>query len=93
MEAAIKNDRHSSVLSLKEVMETFFSNNTPDKVKYLFWKLFQCYVTKDCNEKAEVPNEEVALFYDQLIDLVNAVYVVYQGDRASLTENGGSSNV
>lgn len=93
MEAVIPyNDRTSST-SLMQTLESFFSKNTPDSVMCLVWKLFQCYVTRDCNIKAEVPDKEVALFYDQLIELVNAAYVVHQADRASINENGGNNHV
>jgi hypothetical protein len=93
MEAVIPHNDRSSFTSLKQALELFFSKNTPDTVRCLIWKLFQCYVTRDCNIKAEVPDKEVALFYDQLIELVNAAYVVHQADRASLTENGGNQHV
>ena len=64
-------------------MDAFFSANTPETVKTLFWSMFQCWVTKDCNLKAEISDEEIALFFDQLMDLVAAAYIVHQANRAS----------
>jgi hypothetical protein len=83
MNAVIKNTDFSSDLPLKKAMESFFINNPPHRVEYLFWKLFQCYVLKDCNIKVEVPEKEIALFYDQLMDLVTAAYIVHQANRGS----------
>jgi hypothetical protein len=82
MEAVIIKHNFTAALSLKEVMATFFRDNTPETAKVLFWKFFQCWVTKDCNIKAEISDEEVALFFDQLIDLVAAAYIVHQANGA-----------
>jgi len=82
MEAVFINKDLTPALPLKKVMDAFFSDNTPESVKSLFWSMFQCWVTKDCNLKAEVSDEEIALFFDQLSDLVAAAYVVHQANRA-----------
>lgn len=74
-------------------MESFFLNNPPDRVKYLFWKLFQCYVLKDCNAEVDVPEKEVALFYDQLMDLVAAAYILHQANGVVKPEQGGNGHV
>lgn len=66
----------------------FFKRNTPESVRVLFWKMFQCWVTKDCNLKAEISDEEVALFFDQLIDLVAAAYSLRQANRALPRQEG-----
>jgi hypothetical protein len=83
MEATLNNNSFSSEPSLKEVMASFFKERTPDSAKFLFWKVFQCWALQDCTIKAEVSDEEVALFFDQLTDLVAAAYIEHQADRAS----------
>jgi len=88
MEATITKYNFTAVLPLKEVMANFFKANTPESVKVLFWKFFQCWVTKDCNIKAELSDEEVALFLDQLIDLVAAAYIVHQANGALNPQEG-----
>src|SRR4051812_8753629 len=64
MEALIINHNFKANVSLKEVMSTFFRTNDPETTKVLFWKFFQCWVTKDCHIKADLSDEEVALFFD-----------------------------
>ena len=90
MEAAYINDRFSSEPSLKEVVASFFKQRTPDGTKALCWKLFQCWALKDCNIKAEITDEEVALFFDQIIDLVTAAYTEHQAGRLPDHPHGGS---
>ncbi|MEZ2338386.1 hypothetical protein AB6735_22250 [Mucilaginibacter sp. RCC_168] len=82
MEAIIVKDNFTSGLSLKDELAIFFRDNTPESAKVLFWKLFQCWVTKDCNIKADIRDEEVALFFDQLMDLVAAAYILHQANGA-----------
>ncbi|MDB5143398.1 MAG: hypothetical protein JWQ66_2111 [Mucilaginibacter sp.] len=82
MEAVSNNYNITSALPLEKVMSTFFKDNTPDSVKVLFWKMFQCWVTRDCNIKSDLTDEEIALFFDQLIDLVAAAHILHQANRA-----------
>ncbi|MGF7080443.1 hypothetical protein [Mucilaginibacter sp. UYCu711] len=81
MEALIIKHNFTAGITLKEIMTTFFRENTPDSTRVLFWKFFQCWVTRDCNIKADLSDEEIALFFDQLIDLVAAAYKVHQANR------------
>jgi len=83
MEAVLTNKNLVSELSLKKMMDAFFKANTPDSVREFFWKVFQCWVTRDCNIKAEISDEEVALFFDQLIDLVAAAHIEHEANRVS----------
>src|SRR6202020_219087 len=92
MEAALINHNLISELSLKKMMDAFFKGNTPDSVREFFWKVFQCWVTKDCNIKAEISDEEVALLLDQLNDLVAAAYILHQANRVSPTVQEGSEH-
>ena len=89
MEAVFINKSFTSNLSLKEVTATFFKENTPESAKIFFWKMFQCWALKDCKIKAEISDEEVALFFDQLIDLVAAAYIVHEANRVSPTRQEG----
>jgi hypothetical protein len=92
MEAAFINNNFLDGLSLKEVMETFFSSNSLDSVKSRFFYVFQCWVTKDCNYKAEISDKEIALFFDQLTNLVAAAYIIHQANRVSITKQEGESH-
>lgn len=92
MEAVIIKHGLTFELSLKEMMETFFKVNTPDSVREFFFKVFQCWVTRDCNIKAEISDEEVALFFDQLTDLVAATYNLHQSGITPLNKQGGNNN-
>ncbi len=73
-------------------MTAFFNAHTPESAKATVWKMFQCWVTKDCNIKAEISDEEVALFFDQLMDLVAAAYLVHQASRVPPAQQEGSGH-
>jgi hypothetical protein len=92
MEAATINHHLISELSLKKMMAAFFKGNTPDSAREFFFKVFQCWVTRDCNIKAEISDEEVALFFDQLTDLVAAAYNLHQSGITPLNKQGGNNN-
>lgn len=92
MEAVHINFNVTSELPLKDVAKTFFKDNTPDSVKVLFWKMFQCWVTRDCNIKSDLTDEEIALFFDQLIDLVAAAHIEHEANRVSENRQQGGSN-
>ncbi|MBS7565538.1 hypothetical protein KHS38_14085 [Mucilaginibacter sp. Bleaf8] len=68
---------------LKKVITTFFNRNSPESVQLMFWRLFQCWVTKDCTLRGEVSDQEVALVFDQLNDLVAAAYMEHQTGSSS----------
>ncbi|MGF7079052.1 hypothetical protein [Mucilaginibacter sp. UYCu711] len=92
MEALYINNNFTSGLSLKEVIATFFKGNSPETVHALFWKMFQCWVIKDCNVKAEVSDEEVALLFDQLNDLVAEAYKLHQANADVPNQQEGISH-
>lgn len=73
-------------------MDSLFARNTPESVEVTFLKMFQCWTTKDCNIKAEISDEEVALFFDQLIDLVAAAYILHQANRVPETGQEGTAH-
>jgi hypothetical protein len=93
MEALIINHNFKANISLKEVMSTFFREYDPETTKLMFWKFFQCWVTKDCSIKGELSDKEVALFFDQLMDLVAAAYILHQANRVSKDQQEGSDRV
>lgn len=92
MEAVILKHNFTAGQTLKEAMEAYFKTNTPDSTNVLFWKFFQCWVTRDCKLKADLTDEEVALFFDQLIDLVAAAYIVHQANGASIEPKKGNDH-
>lgn len=92
MEAASLNESFSNPLTLGEAVRLFFKQNTPDSTRATFWKIFQCWALKDCNIKAEISDEELALFFDQLIDLVAAAYILHEADRVSQTRQEGDGH-
>jgi len=93
MEAALQQNDFEAPLSLKDEVSRFFAERTPDSAKVMFWKLFQCWATKECTIKAEITDEEVALFFDQLTDLVAAAYIVHQANRVSENPQEGEGHV
>ena len=79
----ISNNSLSSNSTLAEVVAAFFKTHTLDSAKVLSWKIFQCWTLNDCELTSEIPNESVALFLDQLIDLVAAASILHQANRVS----------
>jgi pantothenate kinase-related protein Tda10 len=92
MEAVYSNNTLSSSLPIDDVVANFFTANTPEYAHVLFWKFFQCWTTKDCKIKAEISDEEVALFLDQLMDLVAAAYILHQANRVPSTGQQGENH-
>jgi len=91
MDAININSDLTSRPSLKEVMASFFKGNTPDSTQFLFWKVFQCWALKECTIKAEVSDQDIALFFDQISELVAAAYIEYQADGFSSNPQEGSA--
>lgn len=91
METLYTNNNLTSALSLKEAISAFFKGNSPETAQALFWKIFQCWVIKDCNIKAEVSDEELALFLDKLNELIAAAYNAHQEyGSLSISKEGNS---
>jgi hypothetical protein len=88
MEAVHINN--SSEHPLKKVISTFFHRNSLESVQLLFWKMFQCYVTKECTIKAELADEEVALVFDQIIELISVAYAVHEANWPSSNPQEGT---
>lgn len=86
MQAVYIHNDLTSGPSLKEAVASFFKAHTPDSTRYLCWKLFQCWAQKDCQIKAEITDEEVALFFDQVISLVSAAYNEHHINSQTSTE-------
>ena len=82
MEAVIIQPIIASSLTIKQVMERFFKAHTPEETKVLFWKFFQCWVTRDCNIKADLSDLEVAQFFDHLMDLITATHELHEANAA-----------
>lgn len=83
MEAVFTNKNLPHELSLKKMMDAFFKVNNPDSIREIFFKLFQCWVTKDCNNKAEITDKELATFFDQITDFFTVAYDLYS--KSNLT--------
>jgi hypothetical protein len=92
MEEISLSNNFTISLILNEAMAIFFKDNNPESVKELFWKMFQCWVTKDCTIKANLSDEEVALRLDQLNDLVTSMYLVHKAKGGMRNAQGGLSN-
>jgi len=92
MEAAYIKETLTQDTAFFCVLKNFFKNHTPDSTNALFWKFFQCWVTKDCNIKADLSDEEVALFFDQLMDLVAAAYILHEANRVPTNQQEGKDN-
>lgn len=69
--------------SFKDILNVFFTKYSPELTHYLCLRIFQCWGVNECTTKAEISDEEIALFLDQLIDLVAAAYIVHEVNRAS----------
>jgi len=93
MGAAVNKRNLTTSSTIHSGVAMFFKEHTPDSAKVMFWKLFQCWATKECTLKAEVTDEEVALFFDQLTELVTAAYSFHLANSDSVDMQKGEGHV
>lgn len=89
MEAALTNNKLISKIPFNKVFDEFFANNTPESAYTILFKILQCWVVNDCKIKAGIPDEDMALFLDQLNTLVAAAHILHQGNRVPATLQKG----
>ncbi|WP_426671982.1 hypothetical protein ACPPVU_12175 [Mucilaginibacter sp. McL0603] len=92
MEAVIMKSYCPSDLPPEEVIDLFFRNYSSETMWVNTFYLFKCWTTNSCGLKEKLPNEELALFLDQLIDLVAAAYTLHQANRVSGEEKKDQAN-
>jgi hypothetical protein len=83
MEAVKKKPYHPSDLPPEEVIALFFQNYSHETMWTNAFYLFKCWTTNSCGLKENLPDQEIALFLDQLIDLVAAAFTLHQANRVS----------
>ena len=86
MEAVFINENSRDGVHLIKAVNVYFERNTLESTKFRLWQLFQCWAVKDCKIKAETSDEEIALFFDQLIELVAAASTLHESYRANQDE-------
>jgi len=74
----------TSGLGSLKATELFFKDRTFGETQDIFFKLFQCWGIKECHKRIDLTNAEVALFYDQLQNLVAEAYIAYQANKPAL---------
>jgi len=79
----------SSGTGLLKATELFFKTRTFGETKDTFFKLFQCWGIKECYKRIDLTNAEVALFYDQLLNLVGQAYITFHADKPALDGEEG----
>jgi hypothetical protein len=82
---AFTNKNLTPIINPIEGLHSFFQSFTPESAYVNNLKIFQGWVLKDCQKRVDLPNEEVALFLDQLNSLVAAAYIIHQENRVLLT--------
>lgn len=80
-----KIELNTSDSSLMKATALFFKERSFGETQNIFFKLFQCWGLKDCQKRIDLTNTEVALFYDQLIGIVTAAYLLHQANRVFQT--------
>ena len=81
MKAVFIVKEFTSELSFQEVAKTFFRQHSAESVQVWVWKFFQCWINRDCEILSDLTNKEVALFLDQLVDLVAAAQILHEANR------------
>jgi hypothetical protein len=89
LKAVLYNKKLQAEIPFDKVLDEFFANNTPESAYSILFKFFQCWVVNDCKIKAALPDEDIALFLDQLNALVAAAYILHQGNRVHETMQKG----
>jgi hypothetical protein len=90
---AVKNYLYfPSDLPPEEVIALFFESYSRETMRDHSFYLFKCWVTNSCGIKENLPDQEIALFLDQLIDLVAAAFTLHQANRVSKNPEEGKNN-
>lgn len=89
MEAGIKELPITNALSPQAVLADFFSTHTRESVWDIFLQLFKAWVESPDANRAKFRDKEIALFLDQLIDLVAAASQLHQTNRVKSNNAGG----
>jgi hypothetical protein len=92
MEAVLKQSYYPSDLPPEEVIALFFRSYSREDTRERAFYLFKCWVTNSCGLKEKLPDEELALFLDQLIDLVAAAFTLHQSNRVSKEPQEGEGH-
>ncbi|HTE01446.1 MAG TPA: hypothetical protein VK668_19300 [Mucilaginibacter sp.] len=91
MEAAPNHLVKPTPLTPEQAFRAFFGAHTSESTREAFLYLFKAYVSQD-NDKKHYPEEEIALFLDQLIDLVAAASQLHQANRVPLNPQEGTDH-
>jgi hypothetical protein len=81
MEAVFKNLDNVNAGSPCDVVKKFFRMYSRELSTETLWYVFKAWVSSPGANRAQFSNEEMALFLDQLIDLVAAAYQLHQTNR------------
>ena len=74
MEAIIRNIQHHPARTPGQIIRSFLDTYTPKDVSILLWEIFRLAAKGGLGEKdCALAAEEVALLFDQLIDLSAAM--------------------
>jgi len=74
MEAIIRNIQHHPARTPGQIIRSFLDTYTPKDVSILLWEIFRLAAKGGLGEKdGALPAEEVALLFDQLMDLSAAM--------------------
>jgi type II secretory pathway component PulF len=87
MEAAVQNLTDLNALSPYEVLEAFFRVNSRDEVWDKCFGLLKVWAKRPGDIK-QYSDEEIALFLDQLIDLVAAASTLHEANKALVNSQG-----
>ena len=91
MEAEMPIDNQID-LSPEKVIENFFDTYSIEQVKERFWFIFKSRVTSPTRDLDQLPDEETALFFDQLTDLVSAAFELHQANGARTGQREGGAH-
>ena len=92
MEAVINQSYYPPDLPPERVIALFFQSYSSEDTREHAFHLFKCWVSNSCELKENIPNQELALFLDQLIDLVAATFTLHQANRVSNNPEESKNN-
>jgi hypothetical protein len=88
MEVALKTFNLRQRIAFEKALSVLFDMRSPDNAYSMFWQLFEAW-TQFSAKKMQFTDKEIALFPDQLIDLVAAAHIEHEANRASGTGQEG----
>jgi hypothetical protein len=92
MEAVTKDLSSRPPTDPPKALQAFYGLYSPQQAQEITFYLFKAWVCQCEEKKKPYSEQEIALFLDQLIDLVAAAFQLHEGNRVSVNLQEGAGH-